>query len=183
MIKALVTIVPKPLKVLGLDPSMRNWGAVACELFKGHLTVLETHITVTTSKKPKKLKQSLKDLDDATKLYQAMVKSFEWADVICVELPHGAQNARGALGNGVCYGVLAALSDVNPNIVYISANDLKAVVRADKEHKPSKQDVIAWVKERHPTAPIPTTASAEHVCDAITAIYAAMLKEQFKEYL
>lgn len=169
--------------ILAFDPSMRNWGAAACVLTEGSLTILETTIVKTTSKKPKKLKQSTKDLQDASILYNSLVKSCSWAHVICIEIPHGAQNARGALGNGVCYGVLASLRAVNPNMVYVSANDVKSIVRTDKTHKPSKQDVINWVRAKHPTAILPADSSVEHVCDAIVAVYAAMLKPEFKEYL
>lgn len=171
------------LKILGLDPSFRNWGVSACEYLDGELTVLNTHIYKTLSKKSSKQKQSHKDIEDAHILYSGLIKSVKWADIICIEIPHGSQKARGSLGNGVCYGVIAALSVLNPNMVYVSANDVKAIVRLNKEHKPTKKEVIEWVRNKHPEAPLPNTLQAEHICDSIVAIHAAMLKPDFKEYI
>lgn len=171
------------LKVLGLDPSLRNFGAAACNLTEGSLEVSDTFIAKTTSGKTRQLKQSHKDIQDASYLYTSLVKAFRWADVICIEIPHGSQTSRGGIGNGICYGVIASLLNINDNVIYVSANDVKNVVRLNKEHKPTKQDIIRWVRDKHPEAPLPNTLSAEHICDAIVAIHAAMKTKQFKEYL
>jgi len=169
------------LNVLGLDPSLRNWGMAACTLVDGVLTVIDVHITKTANIKDRKVKQNVSDIQAANQLYKGMLKAVEWADVICIEVPHGSQSSRAMVSYGVCVALIAIIQELNPNIVQVSANDVKAIVRTNKEHKPSKQDVIAWVRNKHPEAPLPFTLVAEHMCDAIVAVYAAMLKPQFKE--
>lgn len=170
------------INIISFDPSLRNWGYAKAELSdEGVLTILDTGIVKTKSKKEKKVRQSDKDIYDAYILYYNLAPLMEWADVITIEVPHGSQTARGGIGNGICYGVLAALRSLNHNMVTITPFQLKDVVRKDKDHNPSKEDVIEWVKDKHPEANLPTTLSAEHICDAIVAIYAAMNTKEFKE--
>lgn len=170
------------INIISFDPSLRNWGYAKAELSdEGVLTILDTGIVKTKSKKEKKVRQSDKDIYDAYILYYNLAPLMEWADAVTIEVPHGSQTARGGIGNGICYGVLAALRSLNHNMVTITPFQLKDVVRKDKDHNPSKEDVIDWVKDKHPEANLPTTLSAEHICDAIVAVYAAMNTKEFKE--
>lgn len=174
LLKALLMI-----KVLGLDPSLRSWGIAACLYREGKLEVVETHISKTINTKG--IKQNASDIIAATTLYNELITPIKWADVICIEVPHGSQSSRAMVSYGVCVALIGVIQALNPNIVQVSANDVKAIVRTDKDHKPTKQEIIAWVKDKHPEANLPTTLSAEHICDAIVAIYAAMNTKEFKE--
>ena len=163
-----------------MTPSLRNWGLAACLYREGKLEVVETHIAKTINTKG--IKQNASDIIAATTLYNAIIKGVEWADLICIEVPHGSQSSRAMVSYGVCVALIGVIQTINPNIIQVSANDVKAVVRTDKSHKPTKQEIIEWVKDKHPEANLPTTLSAEHICDAIVAIHAAMKTKEFKEY-
>lgn len=167
------------IKVLGLDPSLRNWGLAACLYREGKLEVVETRITKT--KNTKGIKQNASDIIAANTLYNELIAPIKWADVICIEVPHGSQSSRAMVSYGVCVALIGVIQTINPNIIQVSANDVKAIVRTDKDHKPTKQEIIDWVKDKHPEANLPTTLSAEHICDAIVAVYAAMNTKEFKE--
>ena len=170
------------VKILGIDPSFRNWGMAACLLDADGLKVMDTHIIKTVSTKSRKVKQNSADIISANELYRGLIKAVKWADVICIEVPHGSQSSRAMVSYGVCIALIGVIQELNPNIVQVSASDVKALVRTDKSHKPTKKEVIAWVKTKHPEAKLPNNLSAEHICDAIVAIHAAMIKPEFKEY-
>lgn len=167
------------IKVLGLDPSLRSWGLAACLYREGKIEVVETRITKT--KNTKGIKQNASDIIAANTLYNELITPIKWADVICIEVPHGSQSSRAMVSYGVCVALIGVIQALNPSIVQVSANDVKAVVRTDKSHKPTKQEIIDWVKDKHPEANLPTTLSAEHICDAIVAIYAALDIKDFKD--
>lgn len=177
----LVTLSSK--NILGLDPSLRNWGKAAATLVDGKLTIIDCGITTTKNSKTKTIKQNKSDIDAALLLHTSLIKAVKWADVICIEVPHGSQSSRAMVSYGVCVALIAVLSHANSNVVHVSANDVKAIVRQDKSHKPTKEDVIKWVRAKHPEANLPRTLSAEHICDAIVAIHAGMKTTQFKELI
>lgn len=167
------------INIISFDPSLRNWGIAACTYYKGTLEVMEVHIAKTNNTKG--IKQNASDIIAATTLYNAIIKGVEWADLICIEVPHGSQSSRAMVSYGVCVALIGVIQTINPNIIQVSANDVKAIVRTNKDHKPTKQEIIDWVKDKHPEANLPTTLSAEHICDAIVAVYAAMNTKEFKE--
>ena len=171
------------LKIVSFDPSLRNWGQAAATYSDGVLKIIETNIIKTSNTKSKSVKQNASDILSASVLYTGLLKSVRWADVICIEVPHGSQSSRAMVSYGICVALIGVISTINPNIVQVSANDVKAIVQTDRSHKPSKQDVISWVKAHHPEAKLPNSLSAEHICDAIVAIHAAMPKPEFKNYL
>ena len=169
------------IKILSYDPSLRNWGVVKATYDIGLLTIQDTSIIKTKNTKSKTVKQNQSDIQSANELYLGLVDEVKSADLICIEVPHGSQSSRAMVSYGVCVALIGVIQALNPNIIQVSANDVKAVVRTDKDHKPTKQEIIDWVKDKHPEANLPTTLSAEHICDAIVAIYAAMNTKEFKE--
>ena len=169
------------IKVLGLDPSLRSWGMAGCTYDINGLKVMGTDIIKTKNIKSTKVKQNYSDIHSANILYVGLLDAVKSADLICIEVPHGSQSSRAMVSYGVCVALIGVIQTINPNIIQVSANDVKAVVRTDKSHKPTKQEIIDWVKDKHPEAKLPTTLSAEHVCDAIVAIYAAMNTKDFKD--
>lgn len=168
--------------ILGLDPSLRNWGIVKClyDTTTHHLELVDSHIIQTKSDKSKK-RQNIKDLITAHTLYKQLKPYVLNVDAICIELPHGSQSSRAMVSYGVCIGVLASIADLNPKMVVVSANEVKAVVGANTA---SKAEIIDWVKQHHPHELefIPKTKKAEHICDALLSIYASIHKPLFKEY-
>lgn len=171
------------IKILGVDPSLRSWGMAGCTYDINGLKVIGTTIIKTKNTKTKSIKQNQSDIQSANELYLGLIDAVKDADLICIEVPHGSQSSRAMVSYGVCVALIGVIQTINSNIIQVSANDVKAIVRTDKDHKPTKEDMIRWVKDKHPEAKLPTTLSAEHICDAIVAIHAAMQTRQFKEYL
>lgn len=171
------------VKVIAFDPSLRNWGAAIADVDNTEITILSTGVLKTKPVNIKRMSQNKKDLITAEELYTGLKKVLDPEAIYCVEVPHGSQSSRAMVSYGVCIALIALIRADNPKMVLVSANDVKAIVRRDKEHNPTKDDVINWVKANHPEAPLPTDKSVEHVCDAIVAIHAAMLKPEFKDYL
>lgn len=172
-----------PIKIASFDPSLRNWGVALAHLSYEGLEITDTAIIKTKNTKSKVLKQNTSDINSALILYEDLVPYILWADLITVEVPHGSQSSRAMVSYGVCVALIGVIQSMNANVIQVSANDVKAVVREDKSHKPTKEDVIRWVRDKHPEANLPNTLSAEHICDAIVAIHAAMETEKFKDYL
>lgn len=79
------------INILSFDPSLRNWGIAACTYFQGNLEVVEVHIAKTSNTKG--IKQNASDIMAASSLYKEIIKGVEWADVICIEVPHGSQSS------------------------------------------------------------------------------------------
>lgn len=169
-------------KVVGLDPSLRNFGVAVAELDSDGLKINAVDIIKTANHPIKSTKQNVSDINAASVLYNTLLPYIHDADAICIEVPHGSQSSRAMVSYGVCVALIGVLMRTNPQMVYVSANDVKALVRTDKDHKPTKKEVIQWVTDKHPEAPLPKTLIAEHCCDAIVAIHAAMQTKQFKDY-
>lgn len=89
--------------------------------------------------------------------------------MIIAELPTGSQSSRAMVSYASCIAITACISHTNPNINIVTPNQIKRLVGSPTA---SKDDVIDWVKQRHPNLKLPVKSKAEHICDSIVAIYA-----------
>ncbi len=83
------------IKIIGLDPSMSNWG-VAVMSYSLSTNVLELNQVDVIKTKPiknSKLRKSIQDLNRAKTLIDGVYEYVKEADVVVVELPHGSQSA------------------------------------------------------------------------------------------
>lgn len=167
------------INILGLDPSFRNWGWSVATL-SNTLSIQDCGV-ITSAPSKEDIPQNKKDIESCLQLYPGLLALTKKADIICIEAPHGSQSSRAMVSYGVCMAYIAAITHLNPNVVLVSANDVKRVVGLKNA---TKHDVIDWVKKTHLEAVIPTQLNrAEHICDSIAAIHAAMQTNQFKELL
>lgn len=171
--------------IVGLDPSLRNWGLsrAVLDTESNLISVSETKIIKTKQLPCKKTKQNTKDLISAAELFIGLKTFIKPSDILCVEVPHGSQSSRAMVSYGVCIGILGVISTHYSKLIQVSANDVKKIVKIDPEHNPDKDDMINWVRLHHPEAKLPNSLNAEHICDSIIAIHAALLKDQLQEYL
>lgn len=181
------------LKVVGFDPSLRNWGIATGWLNLGTMTLKLHSLSVTKPVLPegKQVRQSSEDLEAAVQLTAAAVEAAKGANAIFVEVPVGSQSASAMKGYGVCIGVLGALRAGGIPFFEVTPTEVKVV--ATRKRDATKKEMIAWAMGKHPEAPwpmqtkkgvtSPVEGSAEHMADAVAAIYAGMTCNQFQQLL
>lgn len=181
------------LNILGFDPSMNNWGIAAAkyDTETGKLEVV--HLSVTTPVLPtgKQVRQNSKDLQAAQQLYAAAIDTTPGVHAIFVEVPIGSQSARAMASYGMCVGILGGLRASGIPFYEVTPTEVKLAATGNKNA--TKKDMISWGTTLHPEASWPTynrggvamvtEAKAEHMADALGAIYAGLNGEAFKQSL
>ena len=177
----------KTLKVVGLDPSCRHWGIAigSVPLDTGILTI-ETLDTVHTEAQPKggRIRGSTWDIQTAYSLYEGVFEALVGADIICVEVPTGAQNNKGATGHGICLGILGSL--LSNKMIFVTPQSVKKIIG---KASATKAESVALAMSKHPEAPWPmyrgkvSVTKAEHSADALHAIYAGAQTNEFKQLI
>lgn len=160
----------KPLKVIGFDPSLTNWG-FSIGLLDNDLTLIETGVLKQKPDKTKR-KQNLKDYDRCKELHAQIQELIKDCDLLCVELPYGSQSSRAMVSYAVCVALIATL---NIDTVIVTPHEVKRLVGSNTA---SKDDVIDWVKQRHPQLNLSIKSKAEHIADSIVAMYVGLLKRE-----
>lgn len=178
------------MKIVGIDPSLRNWGMV-----KVTYNPILNQVYVNTSKliQPKQLEKANrtneKDVYSASQLY-SFSKEFidKDVDAICIEVPTGSQSSRAMASYGTCVGVIGSLHDLGIPIIQVTPTEVKKVTG---DRVADKKDIIEWVMNKHPEYQLPMQkkqgmkepiyTKAEHLADALLAVYAALDKPTFKQ--
>lgn len=174
------------IKIVGLDPSLRNWGMVKAtyDNDKQLLSIHSVGIIQPDLSKASSTKQNLLDVESASQLYSGTLDAIKGADFVCVEVPYGSQSSRASMGAGICLGVLGAISVEPVNILSVTPAEVKRAGHGTINA--SKKQMIEWAVAKHPEANWPKYKSrgvlvinegkAEHMCDALAAIYAGLYK-------
>lgn len=184
----------KGIRVVGFDPSLRNWGIAKGTFFPGngariHLDTVEVINPVLPT--GKQVRQNSLDLESAKQLCRAALDAAAGAQAIFVEVPIGSQSARAMASYGICVGVLGALRASGIPFFEVTPTEVKMVSVGKKTA--TKLEMIDWATRRHPEANWPTykqngevlisEAKAEHMADATAAIYAGLACNSFKQLL
>lgn len=181
------------LKVVGCDPSLRNWGLAVgtYDLVSKTLKIERLDVICPVLPTGKQIRQNSLDLETAHQLYQGAIAASEGAHAVFVEVPVGSQSARAMASYGVCVGVLGALKANGIAFYELTPTEIKLAGPGSKTA--TKQQMIQWAVFRHPEAPWPTykekgelrisEAKAEHQADAIAAIYAGIACNPFRQLL
>jgi Holliday junction resolvasome RuvABC endonuclease subunit len=181
------------IAVVGFDPSLRNWGVAKGTLYLQSMIITIERLDVIRPviTQGKKVKNNFKDLEAGEQLAKGAWEHTEHAQAVFVEVPHGSQSARASVGYGVCIGVLGALRTSGVPFYDVSEAEVKQATTGDREAK--KEDTIAWAMKQHPEAPWPiqnhlgesivVASKAEHMADAIGAIYAGIASKAFQQAL
>ena len=181
------------LRVVGLDPSLRNWGIAlgALNMDSGFLTI--NHLAVTNPVLPtgKQVRQNSKDIVAAEQLAAGAWEAVAGAQAIFIEVPVGSQSSRAMASYGICIGILGSLLanglpffQVTPTEVKMAGPGLKNATKAQ---------MINWATEMYPSAPWPkqtqkgktrvVESKAEHMADAIAAIHAGVKTQEFQQQM
>ena len=184
---------PRFIKVVGQDPSLRNWGLAVgiLNLETKQLLVEYVHLTNPVLPTGKQVRQNSLDLESALQLYKGASDAAIGAQAVFVEVPVGSQSARAMASYGICVGVLGALRANGIPFFEVTPTEVKLASVGNKTA--TKQDMIKWAMAAHPEANWPTykhngksmvsEAKAEHMADAIAAIYAGLSCNSFKQIL
>lgn len=181
-----------PIQVVGFDPSLRNWGIAkgVIDVQGARLTVQQLHVTTPVLPKAKQIRQNSQDLEAARQLYEEAFAFAKEAQAIFVEVPVGSQSARAMASYGICVGVLGSLRASGIPFFEVTPTMVKKASCGNATA--SKHEMITWAMNNHPEAPWPmyrqqnkllvSEAKAEHMADAIGAIYAGVQDNQFKQW-
>lgn len=185
---------PKTIKVIGLDPSLRNWGIAIGEMVPGvveSLKIYDLRVINPAIAKTKQVRQNSLDLESAKQLCEGVLSVVKSAQLIFVEVPVGSQSARAMASYGICVGVLGALRGIGIPLHEVSPLEVKRASAG--KVTATKQEMIQWAMGKHPEADWPTykqkekllvnNNKAEHQADAIAAIYAGFASNTYKQML
>jgi len=183
----------RQIKVVGQDPSLRNWGLAVglYDLDSRTLKITQLGLTCPVLSKGKQVRQNSLDLESAYQLYLGAVMAAREAHAVFVEVPVGSQSARAMASYGICVGVLGALRAEGIPFYEVSPAEVKLAGYGAKTA--TKEQMISWAMKAHPEANWPlysqhgqslvSEAKAEHQADAIAAIYAGLASNPFKQAL
>lgn len=181
------------IRVVGFDPSLRNWGMAKGRIDMDQGILVLTHVDVIQAVLPtgKQVRQNSLDLETAYQLAEGALAFAKGAQAIFVEVPVGSQSARAMASYGVCVGVLGALRATGIPFFEVTPTEVKMASFGSRTA--TKAEMIAWAMKQHPEANWPTykqngellvsEAKAEHMADATGAIYAGVRTNSFKQTL
>lgn len=181
------------ITIVGMDPSMNNWGLakVIYNTQTNHFHVTGLGLIRPEYSDSKQVRQNSKDLQRAEWLADKTFEAASDAQVIFAEVPVGTQSANGMKAYGMCVGVLGALRAQGIQFIEVTPNEVKMATVGKKTA--TKNEIIDRAVARYPEANWPTekkkgvtrivTGRAEHMADAIGAIEAGILLPQFKAVL
>lgn len=180
----------RTLKILGIDPSMNNFGYAAATFDLDTQELVYTAIALNSPAKPSKKKtvrQNSIDLDLARDHIKALTKFVDKFDIVCVEIPVGSQTARAMASYGICIGLLAS---INKPLIQVTPIEVKLAATNNK--KATKREMINWAFSQKSQLKWLTRTSNgdnilidnnEHMADAMAAIKAGISTDEFKTIL
>jgi Holliday junction resolvasome RuvABC endonuclease subunit len=177
------------LRVLCIDPSLRNWGfaKIIIDSDKTDIEIDSLKLVKTESdkKNAKVVRKNSDDLERAKLIYGALHREIvEYVpDFVFVEVPVGSQSARAMASYGICIGVLAS---IGVPLIQVTPTEVKLAGHGTKTA--SKEEMIAWAVKKHPNANWlkhggKLVAANEHLADAVAVGYAGMNSTQFLQAL
>lgn len=178
------------ISVIGMDPSLRNWG-----LAKGFLDLESGELSdpvlalVQTGEEPKgkQVRVNSYDLEAAEILAAGVFPFLKDAKAVFAEVPVGSQSAAGMKGYGVCIGVMGAIRSMGIPIIEVTATESKLTLAGIRTA--TKAQMIKAAMSYYPNSNWPVhqgkinAAKAEHMADAIAAIHAGVLTPMFQNLM
>ncbi len=169
------------MRIVSIDPSLRNTALVYSELTDGVVKVIDS-VTIETEKSKQKQVRASSDLIQRCDVLHRHVNKFlekHSPEIIFVETPSGSQSASGMKNYGVSCYLIATL---RPRAIEVTPTEVKKATVGTKTA--SKHEMIAWAFDKHPEAPWTLRndfplAKQEHMADAIAIIYAGMITPAF----
>lgn len=178
------------LKVVGIDPSIRNSGIAIGRVLLPSLEIQIDDIVLaaTDSQHGKQVRKNSDDLRRAQEIVTQLEKACEGAAFAITEVPTGAQSARAAWMLGMSVGILASLKVMRVPLIQVQPSETKIASIGKKTA--SKAEIIEWAVAKYPDAPwlrykrhgeMLLTDSNEHLADAIAVMHAGILTNEFQQ--
>lgn len=181
------------LRLVGLDPSLRNWGIAAATYDTEAKKLKVVGLAVVNPVLPtgKRVRQNSLDIEASLQLFKGVTAATEGAHAIFVEAPVGSQSARAMASYGICMGVLGAMRASAVPFFEVTATEVKMAGPGIKTA--TKKEMIEWAMKQHPEGNWPTykekgeilvsESKAEHMADAVAAIHAGIACNPFQQLL
>ncbi len=176
------------ISVLGMDPSLRNWGLASSllDLETGYLDNPHLSLICPKDLEGKQVRKNSSDLHLAEQLATEVIAAAQKAKVLFVEVPVGSQSARAMASYGVCVGVLGAVRALGIPLIEVSPLEVKLAFTGSRNA--TKELMISTAVNQYPNANFPMhhgkiTSKAEHVADAIAAIHAGVNTSSFQNLM
>lgn len=176
------------MNIVGVDPSLRNFGIVNAILDTDTMEFAITSMKLIESednaKKAKTVRKNSDDLRRARLLHEGFQLACQGASFAFIEVPVGSQSARAMASYGICIGVLASCPI---SMIQVTPTEVKLAMT--KERTATKGEMIDAAVKAHPYAKWLTRKSAgqlvlmadnEHLADAVGAIVAGIATDEFK---
>lgn len=191
-----ITLSPpqgREIRVLGMDPSLRNWGLALgwFSMQTGRIRITDIDLINPVLPTGKQVRQNSLDLASADQLFRKALHAAQLAQAVFVEVPVGSQSARAMASYGICVGVLGAIRASRVPVYEVTPTEVKLAGPGIKTA--TKQQMIEWATKAHPEVTWPTyrrngvehlsEAQAEHMADAVAAIHAGTASQQFQQLL
>jgi Holliday junction resolvasome RuvABC endonuclease subunit len=188
------------LKILGMDPSLSNFGIVHATLNIETLKITPEamYVLQTEPEKDKKVRKLVRknseDLDRCKILHKGAVEATEGRFLAFIEVPVGSQSSRAMASYGVSLGVIAAVANAMP-IIQLTPTEVKVAGCGIKTA--TKGEMIDAMVAKYPNAPWPRytqngkgykkgdihAGEGEHVADALAAIEAGIATDEFRRMI
>lgn len=173
----------KKIKVLGIDPSLRNFGYALADLDLETMKfeVQELLLVETEATKLKKVVRKNSDDLERCRTHAVALRMMQMkAQIAFVEVPVGSQSARAMMSYGACVALLAA---VDIPLIQLTPREVKMAAVGTPDA--SKREMIEWAAEKFPKANWLRKAGRfidknEHLADAVASIQAGLLNEDFR---
>ena len=195
------------INILGIDPSLNNTGLAVCAVDMDTFeieSIIHLHLAATEATKAKKqVRKNSDDLRRSQEIIKSIKKVIDKFDIkiAIAEIPTGTQSARGSISNGICIGVLGAVSILDVSLFQVLPNEVKMATVGDK--KASKLEMFRWAYMKDISADWIFTKrkndwhevvwdmnteenrivhkSNEHLADAVAAVHAGIKSEPFQQ--
>lgn len=176
------------IPVLGMDPSLRNWGLALAELDLSNGQLSELHLSLVESKdlQGKQVRQNSNDLHLAEQLADQVMAVAKQAKVIFVECPVGSQSARAMASYGICVGILGAIRATGIPLIEVTALESKLTLTGLRTA--TKRQMIDAAYSLYPGSNWPryrgqVADKAEHLADAVAAIHSGVRTATFQNLM
>jgi len=170
------------MKILGIDPSLRNLGMALVNYDDEEITVDKLLLSETkTCDLPKGVTKNKQDIERVKVHIDAMRPMIEECEVVAVEAPTGSKSAAAMKSYGICIALIAM---IDKPVFVVTPKQVKA---ASGNPEATKADMIEWATKTHNTDQWLSENGKilnknEHLADALGAVHAALNTYEFKSW-
>ena len=168
--------------ILANDPSMTAWGWVVLSL-EGEVLDQGCFKTEPAGKKARVRAgdDRIRRINEINSVFSSLLKKYD-IQYMCAELPHGSQNARGAVMIGLVVGLLQTLATFcNIPIEWFSEDDAKKSIAGSR--KVSKDDMVKLIEDNFDINLDDAKWKVQGIADAMAVYHVALRQSNILKFL